>query len=516
MDLAAVDGGFDLDGIGAGVLELVVLAAVIDGRVHAHGHVVHLVEVHIPLDGFQVRVKHRIVDRRCHLADAAAKLRLGLAAGKGDGFHIALLRGPFADDLVEGEGLARQQDRTVDGLAGQLQVVGTGSHGGVGRMGLGQHVPEQGILQEPGRDVRLQLVQTDPNLFALAGLFQLPAKHILVEAVAGLVGDDLVGVFVKGGILRVAAVLLVQGFHVRLLRGGPLIGQLRQEGRFALPPNGTQIGLIQGLEDGIPVDGPAGHAGVDHQVLDVLRLQSAGIVEDLLTLGLLLDFHLGEFGAVLRHRLIHQSLEGLPVHGQIFRQVHRIKVLAGLADAFIQVRLQLRQIQIGLGLAGPEVYNDGLLFFLGILTGFLELQDHILGFQLCRNLPGLGFQLGPADSLGNIFRGALGHDLIGVLAVGFPGIHDLLGHQNAKHQHHHADGGCQNRQQLGGALLRRGVIAAAAGCGLAGLRRLLFHGIGSCGAAACAAFGCRSSVFAGFKFSCAHWVSPFPGSPDPV
>lgn len=132
------------DGLFGVVLELIIDAAPVDGRVHAGLDVGDEVHMRLAVGDLHVGKQTGGVDGRGNLADAAALGFLALAAGGIDGRGlIALLLRAFADDAVERELLAGIQDRAVDGLAGQLEIGGTVGVCRVRRIALAEDVGEE-------------------------------------------------------------------------------------------------------------------------------------------------------------------------------------------------------------------------------------------------------------------------------------------------------------------------------------------------------------------------------------
>ena len=72
----------------------------------------------------QVSTHDGVEERRAGLADAAANLVEGLAAGDGCSGLVALFRRTLARGTVEGEGLPGQHGHAVDGLGGKVNVGG--------------------------------------------------------------------------------------------------------------------------------------------------------------------------------------------------------------------------------------------------------------------------------------------------------------------------------------------------------------------------------------------------------
>ena len=115
-----------------------------------------------PLHDLQIGIHGAVVDGGSHLADAAAQLALGLAGHIDNGLAIALLSGALSDGVVEGEHLAGLDHSAVDGLAGQLHIVGSATAAAqIGGAGLRQAVPEQHGFQLVRRQFRQSLLEVE-------------------------------------------------------------------------------------------------------------------------------------------------------------------------------------------------------------------------------------------------------------------------------------------------------------------------------------------------------------------
>ncbi len=283
------------------------------------------------LNDLEIRQQAGIVDRRGHLAHAAADLGLGGAAGDvGRGGLVALALGALAHGAVEGEGVAGQQNGAVDGLAGQNQIGGAVFDVGVGRIHVGQHVAEELGLEEFLGDLGRNLLQADGELLALLGLGELLGNGLFVEAIAQNLVGDLKGHLVIGGVLRLGAVVGVELFHVHRVRG---------LGGIGLPGSKVRrgIGVHQRVEDGLGVERALGGAHGDHDILHVLGLRRGRLLAlavflvagglDRFGLGLGGDGGLLEGDVLFLDQIVRRLAQAGLVHGE---EVGRVDAVFGI------------------------------------------------------------------------------------------------------------------------------------------------------------------------------------------
>ena len=386
MDLAVIDGSLHLDGIGAVVPELVVQGAPVDRGVHAEGNVIHDEHVGRPLRGLEVRLENGIVNAGSHLADAAADLGSGhAAAGIDQRFPVALFLGPLTYHPVEGELLSGENDRAVQGRAGQSQVVGTVIGGSVIRMGLSQHVLEQAFAQ--GLRVGLGLQHAEGHLYVLAGLrsFQRGLKGLAVksETVASVL--YLSGRGVQLRFHRILAVTAPQ--RVNIHRGGQdeLIGNAGLHDLLRmLRDQGKGIGVRYSLIDRFGVQLPAVQAGVDgHDLIGdfFFPFFGLGLVPD----GFLYRGVLQLYGGVRDVRTVFGDEffdlrpQRLFIENQVITGVQQVAVRAVAFPAYagVQVGSQLDQIQMNVADHVRQRQDQRFLLGFAVLGVRLQRQDQV-------------------------------------------------------------------------------------------------------------------------------------------
>ena len=435
------------------------------------------------LHRFKIGEQTGVVDRGRDLTDAAADSRHGHAAGGIDlRLLVALFRGAHADRRIEGEDLAGQDDGAVHGLAGQNQVIGAGRVVGVVGVHVDQRVAEEHLFQLACRDLGLDSLQLDAVFLALPGLIE-PGLHVVaVEAKAGDIVDDFAVALVHGGVGGLAAVGLVQGLHIHLLRVLPDIGHPRRQGAFALrrciAAGGFFQGLGQKLLDLGGVDGAAGHAGADDE--------DAAFAFPAAAVGSFLHGGLGERGAVVCGGLHGEVVDGVFTVDQVVRQIHGIVVRTELALAGVQILAQRNEVEVRADVRRVQGQNDGLLrlrrgglnrhfpvgggfflrlvggFFLRLLGGRLRLRGGLLRCRSGVGVPALGLkrqnQIAAAQENGSLLRQLLklgaGHALGNVDAGGLGFCRRTGGailfqdQQDTGGDHQHAGNRGQDRPKL--------------------------------------------------------------------
>ena len=430
------------------------------------------------LHGFQIRLEHGVVDGGGDLADAAAHLGLGLAAGDvGNGLQIALFLGALAYDLVEGEDVAGHQDGAVDLLAGQLQVVGAVVDGGVLRVGLGQGVLEQAVLQLLCRELGMGDEDGGPELGAFAGGLQRGGQGFAVEGVAVFPFLHLAGGLDELRLHRVLAVALVELVHVHGLGDVKLIGEGGLQDLLRLFGDQRQRpGVRDGFAEVLGGEAAARHAGADQH--NVLRQIALGVGVGILRLAQLVGGGLVGGAGFLREGL-HRGLQGLVVPDQIVPRVHQIAVAAGtlLAFAGVQIGLQLVELQAHAGVGLLQSQDEGLLAVPLLDGSGIQRQGQIalqhlvqLGEPLLHVSPGHALQ---GHRGGRSHGGRCDHGL-GLSGLGPPG---LGVDQDPHHQNRHAGHCGQNGPELAFGRWRRllfGLIQHSVGIGTARRTRRTF------------------------------------------
>ena len=294
----------------------------------------------LPVDLLQVQEQGAVVDGRGHLAHAAAQLGLAGAAGDEDrGREITLGGGPLADDIIEGENLAGVENRAVDGLAGQIQVVGSVGVDGVFRghlvEGCAEHLAGEIQLGDLGLDV---LHLNDHGAAGLGG-GQLLLGGLQVEAVARDLLGNGVGLLVIFGILHLGAVLLIVRRQIHQFTGGLLV----------VPGQGREVGV---------------HKGVVHGLVEPFGIQLAVGVADLDRDGpgglIDIDLRGGEGGLHLLGQLVDAVADVVGVQVQ-----HRLQVDVALVAAAAEV-VEHR----GEGVAAAAVGH-------GLGDGLVGVQRHV-------------------------------------------------------------------------------------------------------------------------------------------
>ena len=91
-------------------------------------------------------IQCRIVNGRGHLTDAASGLFLGFCPHIDRCRAVALGGGALSYDIIKGEYLSGVDHRSVDGLTGQRQIIGSIGIRHMGRAVCGELVPEQNGL----------------------------------------------------------------------------------------------------------------------------------------------------------------------------------------------------------------------------------------------------------------------------------------------------------------------------------------------------------------------------------
>ena len=443
VNLAVMDGGLDLDGVGAVVPELVVQRSPVNRGVHAEGHVIHQEHMGRALRRLQIRLENGIVDGRGHLADTAAHLGLGLAAaGVDQRFPVALGLGSLADGSVEGELLAREDDGSVYGLAGQLQVVSAVIVGGVIGVGLGQHVLEQAVTQGLGVHLGLQRGKEDLHVLAGLGSLQHRLELLTVKAEAVLAVRDLAGIDVKLRLHGILAEALPQGLDVHGAGHFQLIAHLGLHDFLGLlRDQGQGIAVGHDPVDLLGVQLPAHRTGVDghelgggqlfHRLL-LLFLGGLLALRRLHLLGRVLKLHgrLSVLAGVLGHEFFDLGAERILAEHQIIPRIQhvavRVRVLPALAG--IQIGSQLNKIQMNVADRVGQGQNQRFLGGLAALQLGRQRQHQILADHHIQ-LGETALQIRSGHT-GELHRGVGGADL-GIAAV-------LREDQNAHHQHQNA------------------------------------------------------------------------------
>ena len=256
------------------------------------------------LDDLKLGLQGAVVQRRGHLAHAAADLLHGIIADEGARWHKAARLGALADDLVVGEGLTRLEDIAVDLLAGKANVLRSSGGPIVRAFHGGQNVAEQLLFELFAGIHRLEYAHLDGH--ALAGLCIVKELDRLahVEAVAvGAVGD-LIGILVAHGVDRRGAVAAVQRIEVDGRRIGLLHDILLTEFR-------RHIGILE--------------LRIERLDVDLAFLGAEGDVQRLFRARRGLGLALGELAAVLVRGGLQDGLDLRLVEHQIIR---RFKILA--------------------------------------------------------------------------------------------------------------------------------------------------------------------------------------------
>ena len=170
--IAVLGLGLDTDGMFGVVAETEIQGSPVDGGIHAQGKVIGGEHMLFPFDDMQVGIQGAVVQGGGYLADAAAQLIHGLTVGIGASLLVSLFCGPFAQNFVEGEGLAGLDNIVVDGLAGQDQVVGPGRIQIVNGIAGSQNILKQGVLQIFPGVLRFDIGQRQGNAVAGIGGFE--------------------------------------------------------------------------------------------------------------------------------------------------------------------------------------------------------------------------------------------------------------------------------------------------------------------------------------------------------
>ena len=180
----------------------------------------------VALHDLQGGVEDGVVDGGGGLADAAAGLVHGGAAGVDGSGEIALVGGTASGGVVVGEFLAGHQDHAVAGLSGQLHVelpVGGAAHlAGT----LPQQVGKEPVGQYLLGDVGLSDGEGDLHGLSLLGLLEQALGLGGVKVHPHGVGQHLAGIRIDGCVGRLSVQLPVDGLEVRLLRSGIQDGEL--------------------------------------------------------------------------------------------------------------------------------------------------------------------------------------------------------------------------------------------------------------------------------------------------
>ena len=225
VHIAAGDGRVDADGMLGGVLELEVQRAPVDGGVLPHIDIRHGEHMRRALDHVQIGVQHGLIDRGRDLADAAAGLRLALAARLIDGGGaVALFGRALADDLVERENFARIQDRAVDGGAGKLQILCAVGVDNVRAVIFGERGGEILLFQAFQRDLRDKVLHLDGEGLPRVRHGDLLGIILQIEAEALDLRHELVLFLVVVRVRHLGAVFVVVRLEIdRLARDGVVV-----------------------------------------------------------------------------------------------------------------------------------------------------------------------------------------------------------------------------------------------------------------------------------------------------
>ena len=217
MHCAALGPGVDADGVIRIVSKLHVQGAIVHRGVQTNGHIAHGEHVHGPLDDLQVGLQGRIVQRRGHLADAAAHFLGNLTVYVCASNLITLGGGTLAGGAVEGEHLVRHQNRAVDRLASQRQVCRPGIAGGLGRVHSAKQVPEQHGVEIRRCDLRFADGQGQLQGIPCFRLVQQGLCRFQIEHIAGLLGGDLSGLPDPCRVLDLGIQLVIQRLQIEVL-----------------------------------------------------------------------------------------------------------------------------------------------------------------------------------------------------------------------------------------------------------------------------------------------------------
>ena len=351
----------------------------------------------LALGGLQVRLEHGVVDGGGDLADAAADLGLGLAAGDvGDGLLIALFLGALANGLVEGELLAGHENGAVDLLAGQLQIVRAVGDGGMSGVGLGNDVLEQGLAQLLGGELGMGGEDADPELLPGGKSLQCGGQGFPVKGVAVLALRHVAGGLLQLGLHRVLAVALVELVHVHGLGDPELVAHGGvQRGLGILGDQSKLPGIPDALVEILGGKAAADHAAADQQ--DLLGLHALGVGVAVLN-GAQLVGGGREFGAVFRGKGVQPVPQGLFVPDQVVPGIQQIAVAPLLAHAGVQVGLQPLQVQTRAAVRLGQGQHQGLLAVPGLDGVGRQGQGQILVQDLVQ-LGKVPLQLGPGQAL---------------------------------------------------------------------------------------------------------------------
>ena len=380
----------------------------------------------LPVDLLQVQEQRAVVDARRHLTHAAAQLFRAGAAGHIDrGREIALGCGPLADDIIEGEDLAGVQNRAVDGLTGQAEVVGSVGVGYVRGGHLVQRRAEHLAGEVQLRHFRLDVLHLNHHRAAGSGGGELLVGLLQVKAVAGHFFGDGVGLLVILGVLHLGAVLLVIRRQVHQLAGRLLI----------LPGQGGEVGV---------------HKGVVHRLIEPVGVQlpvriahlhgdgAGSLVEGDLRRRRLLLYFLGQ--------LVNHIADVLGVQIQ-----NRLQIDVMLRAAAGEVVQHCRE-----GIAGAAVSH-------GLGDGLIGIQGHVglirrEGQRPVRQLDveggrGIRGSHGVRHRAGGLLRSHAADVDAGDEDIGVDGVSALEDEAVAEEDHcrqHHQGAGNNARQQAAG------------------------------------------------------------------
>ena len=304
VDIAARNGCVNAQRMVGAVDEFIVEVAPVDRRVHAQLDIGDGEHVRGPLGDLEVGVEAGSVDGRGDLADAAALLGLALAAGLvDDGLLVALLGRALADDLVERKFVAGVQDGAIDGLAGELQVLGAAGLRGMRAVAGAEHVGEVFLLQIRQRDLRLHFLGLDGD--GRAGVRHGDLLRVIrhVKAEADLLGHELLLFLVVICVLHLGGELIVVRLQIDRGAGLGVVVEFQVGEIAAFKPRDDLVIELIGVErdlrraghdrDGlrVGVDGDdrvdllrgAGPGRLVDQVADIRRVQIlAGLQRDIL------------------------------------------------------------------------------------------------------------------------------------------------------------------------------------------------------------------------------------------
>ena len=240
------------------------------------------------------------VDRRRNLADAAALLRFTLAAvGVDDCCQIALFLRALADNFVERELIARVQNRTVNRLAGKLEVFRSCGVRSMRAVVGSQNVRKVRLFKLLQRHLGHEVLHLNRDDLARLGHGKLLRVIRKIEAVAVDLGHKLLLFLVVIRIRHFLAVLIIILLQIDALARHGIIVEIqvaeiarREAGndcvielvgveRHCRRPGGNRdrAGLFVDLYDGVNLVGCALARSLVDERADIVRVEIEARIE---------------------------------------------------------------------------------------------------------------------------------------------------------------------------------------------------------------------------------------------